>query len=896
MPSPYYALQPSFAGGAISPEVASRVDIEKFQSALLTAENVIIKPYGGVTKRPGTLYLGQCKYADKECILVRFNNTEAEAYMLEVGYQYIRVWKNGEYLNVELTTPFIETDLKNLRFNQSADTMFICSGTHPVQVLKHFSDTVWTIEDFEVSHAYYDVMSGNPLYDGNAYTVAGTYTFVPKITGTYTVQVAGAGGGCINYATSNGGNGALNTFTVSLTALESYTVIVGAAGANGNYSGEDVYTDAGNGGTSSFDTTNTALGGTGATEEDLTGANAGNGLGGKGGYHLNKRYVPAEDGYVKIAFTDNNTITPSATSGNGITLTSIKDSFLSTQVGGHIKLSHDMPSVTVSTSTTTSNTPKTTSGILVGNSWKVISHGTWKGTITIQKSEDNVNWKEYRKYTGNEDFNVSESGTFDEHTYIRAISTVTSGTLLLDLTRYPYTHEGTALIKSFVSATEITVDVIEPFGSTDATTEYAFGVWSDAYGYPCCSTFFQDRLVFAANSQYPHMIWMSRTGDYYNFGVEKVSGTLTDDSALAVAVISREVFKINHIISAKDLIVLTNGNEWIISGSQIVTPANPPNPMVQTTRGSNECEPQFIGNRAIYVQRRNGTVRDLGYTYESDNYSGDDLTQLAKNLVDGYDLIDSTFQQEPNSVIYFVRSDGAMLCLTYIREQKVFGWSILSTDGEFESVANVVSNSKDTLYVVVKRTINGATVRYIEVFDEQRDSATLADYCMTDCSQVITNVTPTTALTGLTHLAGETVQVIGDGRRQPDVTIAANGTATIQDACTKVTLGLKYTVKGETPNVEMNLKDGSMQGRPKRVVEAYLRLKNSLGGKVGNTFNVLDSAPYDEFLPTGAYSLYTGDKKVTLPGNYNNDGRVCFYHDEPYPFNLNAIIRVVNFG
>ena len=140
------------------------------------------------------------------------------------------------------------------------------------------------------------------------------------------------------------------------------------------------------------------------------------------------------------------------------------------------------------------------------------------------------------------------------------------------------------------------------------------------------------------------------------------------------------------------------------------------------------------------------------------------------------------------------------------------------------------------------------------------------------------------------------MQVIGDGRRQPDITIAANGTATIADACTKVTLGLSYVAKGETPNVEMNLKDGTMQGRPKRVVEAYLRLKNSLGGKVGNTFNVLDSAPYDEFLPTGAYSLYTGDKKVTLPGNYNNDGRVCFYHDEPYPFNLNAIIRVVNFG
>ena len=154
MPSPYYALQASFASGAISEEVASRVDLEKYQSALLTAENVIVKPYGGVARRPGTLFLGACKYADKQCVLVRFNNTEEVAYMLEVGYKYIRVWKNGVYLSVELTTPFEEDNLINLRFNQSADTMFICSGTYPVQVLTHFSDTVWTLVPFEVTHAY----------------------------------------------------------------------------------------------------------------------------------------------------------------------------------------------------------------------------------------------------------------------------------------------------------------------------------------------------------------------------------------------------------------------------------------------------------------------------------------------------------------------------------------------------------------------------------------------------------------------------------------------------------------------------------------------------------------------------------------------------------------------
>ena len=131
--TPYYHLQSSFAGGEISPEVANRVDLDKYSSAVLKAANCLIRPYGPIYKRPGLKYIAQAKYSDKKSILVPFNGSGNEDYLLEIGHEYIRIHKNGQYLGVELVTPFIENTLSNLRFTQSADTLFIASGDYPVK-------------------------------------------------------------------------------------------------------------------------------------------------------------------------------------------------------------------------------------------------------------------------------------------------------------------------------------------------------------------------------------------------------------------------------------------------------------------------------------------------------------------------------------------------------------------------------------------------------------------------------------------------------------------------------------------------------------------------------------------------------------------------------------------
>lgn len=749
-PTPFYLLQPAFTTGEISKEVANRVDLEKYQFALLKAENCYIRPYGPVYRRSGTVYCNPTKYADKQCILVGFNFTNDLNYMLEIGHQYIRVHKNGTYIGVEMITPFTESDLTALRFAQSADVMYITSGKYPIKQLARYSETDWRLTDFEFSHVYYD---------------------------------------------------------------------------------------------------------SGLSINEITDAE----------------------------------ITPSAISGT-VTLTATVDIFTSKMVGGYIKLRQDMPSKTV----TTNN--GTTDAVLVGEQWKVISGGTWTGNFEIQKSIDGNTWEEYRKYSGTNNFNPTESGTVSEYIYLRVVCSISSGTCTVNLTALPYVHDGTAKITGYTDSKHITAVVNEDFGSTAATDDYQFGAWSDEFGYPKTVCFFQDRLCFGGTQKQPYMAWMSRSGDYPNFSTKKASGTLTNDSAIAVSFISRKQFSILHMVPSSDLVILTEGNEWIISGGEVVTPTNI-TPEMQTTRGCNSCEPLTIGSRIVFVQGRGSAVRDMGYSFETDSYGGMELTLLAGQIIKGIKIIDDAYKQEPDSIIYFVRSDGTIACLSYIREQEVYAWSTIKTDGEYEAVVNIPEGEEDSIYAVVKRMVNGKTVRYIERFDNNYDGDIPNDYVMLDCSKIFDFDTASDELTGLEYLKGKTVDIIGDGRPFKNYTVSDDGTITLPTKVNRAIVGLPYTMNIELPNIEVQLKDGTMQGRYKQVSEATLRIENSLGGSVGTTFDNQGDIQYDEFSAVSGLTLYSGDKVVTPPiGGFDRDGRLCITSREPYPFNLLAVIRKVTFG
>lgn len=923
--TPYYLLQPAFTGGEISAEVANRVDLDKYQLAVLQAYNCLIKPHGPIYRRPGMKYMARTKYSDKACILVPFNGADSTDYLLEIGEQYIRVHKNGLYINIEVVTPYTADMLQDLRFVQSADTMFIASGKYPVKQFARYSDTDWRFADFEITDMYFDESTSLENYSGISYTVPGTYQFQPTVTGEYQIDIAGAGGGGgggVKYSKPSnhghhyycvgggaGGNGERIIKTVTLSKDTSYTVIVGSGGAGGSGKGSyGTASSGGNGGNStacglvgrggggggggSRESSGGSYQGTKGTQGATYGAGGG-GIGGIAGTKYNDNSGKAgANGWVKILYTGNKELTPSGTQGD-ITLTSNKNIFVSSKPGACIKLKQEIASKTVSTSN------GTTERVRVGENWKVISHGTWSGSFTIEKSDDGESWKEYRKYTSKDDYNPSESGSVTEPVFLRAVCTITSGTCTVDLTAMAYNAEGVVKLTEITSDSTAKAHVEKELGSTDMTTNFLWGAWSEEFGYPQTLCFFQDRLCFGGTKKLPYMVWMSRTGDYGNFSVEKASGTVTDDSAVALAFVSRKQFKILHLIASTDLIVLTAGNEWTVSGSDTVTPSKAV-PKMQTTRGCSTVEPLMIGGRIVFVQGRGSTVRDMAYSYETDSYGGNDLTLLAKHIIENVQIVDSAYKQEPDSTIYFVRSDGTMACLSYIMEQKVYAWSTIETQGKIEAVAAVQEGDEDIIYLVVQREINGVTVRNIEYLAKNpAKSNNPDDYIMLDNAIEYSTAEKSSGETEIdaAELAGEKVTVIGDGRMYSGLTVSQDGTVTLPAAVQHAFIGLPYRSIVELPNVEIKTGDGTMQGRKKQISNCILRLSNSLGGMVGPDINTMDLMNFDEQNVVSNIKLFTGDKHMTLPiGGFNNEGRVIIVTDEPYPFNLLAVVREVSFG
>ena len=925
-----YLIQPSFAAGEISPYVANRVDLDKYKSALLTAKNLVIRPFGGCYRRQGSEFIGKVKYDDKPTAIVAFNAGIDDAYLLEVGYQYIRIWEDGKYTETELSTPYDNVD--NLRFTQSADTMFICSGDYPIQCLQRTA-IGWTFKEYEITEPYYDSAT-QAVNKETSFTTPGTYTFTPQVTGNYTIKIGGAGGGGAGMSTvhlihyshgkhhyysgfpgGSGGNGETITINTKLQQGELYTVVVGKGGKGGkskyyeNKEGKQIpllTTEGGKeGGESKFNNTTARGGASGKTLEKTSDLNklrdnpdmlngkgyGGNCKGGVAGTCKDVKNNPSQitdgkdgqNGYVIITFSGNNELKPSATSGNDVTITATKDTFTPGMVNSHIKLTQQAENQSERIEIQAPSITEETKSIRVGKAWKITTHGTWKGKVTIYQSDDNKTWQEYRSYKSNNDQNFTESGTVTTPTWMKAVAVTDadneSGKLTVDFSRNPYSNDGTAKITEVVSSTEVKASVVTDFANTDKTQVYALSSWNDDNGYPKMACFFQDRLVLAATKKEPYSIWMSRTGDYPNFGIEKVDGGVTDDSAIKADLITRNGFEILHLVPAKDLVILTTGNEWIIEGSSVITPAKI-NPRPQTMRGSNSCPPQHIGNRIVHVQRSGKTVRDLGYQYDADNYNGDDLTLLATHLTEGHKLISSAYIQEPNSTLYYVRDDGVLLSLAFIKEQNVFAWSHHKTDGKYKKVASIPNGASDVLYVTVER--NGET--YIERFNPGIEAAVYMDSYVTGSGRSIE----------APHLTGKTVQILADGTRLQDKVVPENGLVTFGQSFLNITIGLAYETRVEQPGPDIGLKEGTMQARISKINTVVLRVEKSYGGYIGYTFKDKDM---DELRYEDYETLETGDIVQQMPVaniGSNTKNHICIKHDEPFPFELNAIIREVS--
>jgi hypothetical protein len=254
-----------------------------------------------------------------------------------------------------------------------------------------------------------------------------------------------------------------------------------------------------------------------------------------------------------------------------------------------------------------------------------------------------------------------------------------------------------------------------------------------------------------------------------------------------------------------------------------------------------------------------------------------------------------SYQQEPNQLIWCVREDGRLVCLTYQREQQVVAWHQHIFGGAFstgiavcESIATIPTDDKEyQSWVIVKRTINGVTRRYVEYLNEfDFDQTDNTEFNFLD-SQLAYSGSATTTISGLDHLEGQVVSVLANGSTHPNRTVT-NGSITLARSSTKVKVGLPYTSLLQTMRLDAGSQNGTSQAKTKRIFNVSIRLYESIGVEVGPNLSNMEEIPFrssanpmDQAIP-----VFTGDKEVEFRGNYETDGFIFVRQTQPLPLTV----------
>jgi len=470
-----------------------------------------------------------------------------------------------------------------------------------------------------------------------------------------------------------------------------------------------------------------------------------------------------------------------------------------------------------------------------------------------------------------------------------------SGFLSTDVGRFVFLNGGYAKITGVTDTTNATITIITALSGASATADWRLGSFSDTTGHPSSVTFFEQRLVFAGTSNEPQTLFFSRSGDYENMDAN-IGGTIADDDAIIYTIASNQVNAIRFMTATRTLIVGTAGGEFTVSGGGTDVAITPTNILIkkQSNHGAANVDAISAGNATLFLQRAKRKIRELAYNFDVDGYLAPDMTILAEHITEG-GITQMAYQQEPNQIVWMTRNDGELIGLTYQREQEVTAWHRQIFGGSFgsgnavcESVAVIPTDDTEyQVYVIVKRTINSVTRRYVEYLNNY-------DFTETDNttfnfldSQLDYSGSATTTITGLEHLEGQTVSILADGSTHPDKTVSS-GAITLDRSSTKVKVGLSYTSLLQTMRLDAGAANGTSQGKTKRMYDISLRLFESVGVEVGPDLSNMERIPFRSSADDmdTAIPVFTGDKEIEFRGNYETDGFIFVRQTQPLPLTV----------
>lgn len=412
-----------------------------------------------------------------------------------------------------------------------------------------------------------------------------------------------------------------------------------------------------------------------------------------------------------------------------------------------------------------------------------------------------------------------------------------------------------------------------------------------AGNYPGAVSYYEQRRWFAGTRNQPQNIWATRSGTESNL---TYSIPTTDSDSISFRVVAREANTVRHLVPLSNLMALTSSAEWRFTSinTDAVTPTSI-SVKPQSYIGANNAQPVVANNNLIYAASRGGHMRELAYSFNANGFITGDLSLRAPHLFDTMDIVDLAFSKAPQPIVWAVSSNGTLLGLTYVPEQQIGAWHRHDTDGVFESVAVVAEGVEDVLYAVVRRTVNGAQVRYVER-QRTRVFATQTDAFFVDSGLTYSGA-PATTISGLGHLEGKQVAILGDGAVRPQ-RVVTGGAVTLDQAASVVHVGLP--IIGDIQTMPLAIEaQGFGQGRVKNVNKVFPRVFSSSGIKAGPSFEELAEYKQRTNEPYGtAPRPMTREIEIVLSPSWQDGAQVCIRQVDPLPLTVLSMTLEVSVG
>jgi len=901
-------IQTNFTSGELSPRLHSRIDISKYANGCKTIENMVVNPQGGVIRRGGSKFLAEVKTNTKKVRLVSFEFSVTQAYILEFGDLYIRFYKdqgqiheanktisgataanpvvitatshgysngdevyisgvvgmtelNGKHYKVAdkttntfelqnmlsvdvnstgftayssggtaaavytITSPYLEAELYQLQFTQSADIMYIAHKNHHPRSLSRTAHTTWTL-------AEYQLLAG-PILPLN--TTATTFT--PSATSGSVNITASATTGV------NGGDG--------FTAIDVDRIIQITQGSTIGHARVNTITSTTIVACTTLndfaDTTSVATWGLGhfhtgnfpATvafyEQRLVWAGPPNypqlmAFSVSGDYTNHLAGADADDAMVYTIATDQVNAIQFLNPGPVLVVGTTGGEFI-------VSASADAEALTPSNVRVVRHTTygsASVASIRVSNVVLFLQRAKRKIREFVYKFEtdtfvapDLCLLAEHITNTGIIQFDYQQEPD-------SVIWSVLADGTLLGMT-YQRDQEVVAWHKHIlggVSDTASTQAQVESIAIIPATADDGAGI-DEVY-------IAVKRRVDGADRRHVERI---------TTGLEL---TQTQEQAFFVdAGLSLDVPIVITAATAADPVVVTASSHGLSNGDSV---------KIRDIKGMTN-----LNDRSFFVASKSTNTISLVPTANAISASISAITEAnpavvtatAHGLVNGEKVYISGVvgMTEVNGLVFTVAGSAAN---TF--QLATINSSSYTTYTSGGSIRHAENGASHTVY------ISGGNVRL-----------------------------ETTSITGLNHLEGQIVSILGDGAVQSNKTVTG-GAVVLTTLASIVHVGLPYTSKLVTLNLEAGSLDGTAQSKTKRINELTVRLNRSLGMSAGTEGGTLDVVPFRDSADSmdSAPHLFTGDKRLPFPQGYETSGNIEIQQTQPLPQNIIALITRIN--